>query len=71
MSALLERERDRLDRLANHLLVHEVATNRQLTELLGPRPPRGAPGTAGRGANRIAACPESAQPEQTHAVGEA
>lgn len=73
VTTLLERERDRLDRLAAHLLVHEVASHTQLTELLGPRPPRGTPGT-GHGeddARRIAACLKSAPPVQPRATGTA
>jgi cell division protease FtsH len=70
VTELLGRERDRLDRLAAHLLVHEVANHTQLTELLGPRPPRGAPGSGhGEGdAGRVAACRESAQAVQPHAT---
>jgi cell division protease FtsH len=59
VTALLKRERDKLDRLANHLLAHEIANTAQLVELLGPRPrpPHGESGTGhGRdAATRIAA----------------
>jgi cell division protease FtsH len=60
VTALLTRERNKLDRLATHLLAHEVANNTQLEELLGPRPrsPRGG-AEAGHGRNAappVAAC---------------
>lgn len=38
VTALLSRERARLDRLAAALLSHEIVDHRQLVELLGPRP---------------------------------
>lgn len=38
VTTLLTREREKLDRLAAHLLTHEVADQAQLMELLGPRP---------------------------------
>ena len=38
VTALLTRERDKLDRLAACLLEHEIANNATLNELLGPRP---------------------------------
>jgi cell division protease FtsH len=60
VAALLKRERNKLDRLADHLLAHEVANTAQLVELLGPRsrPPTGEPGTGHERdtATRIAAC---------------
>jgi cell division protease FtsH len=60
VTTLLTRERDKLERLAAHLLAHEVADNRQLEALLGPRPraPGGGRDTGnGRdAATRIAAC---------------
>jgi len=60
VTTLLTRERDKLDRLAAHLLAHEVADNNQLKELLGPRPksPRAGP-ESGHGTDAmpgIAAC---------------
>ncbi|MGD8873685.1 MAG: ATP-dependent zinc metalloprotease FtsH [Gammaproteobacteria bacterium] len=60
VTALLKRERDKLERLADHLLAHEAANTAQLTELLGPRP-RPPTGDAGRtrgkdAATRVAAC---------------
>jgi hypothetical protein len=60
VTALLKRERDKLDRLANYLLTHEIADTTQLVQLLGPRP-RPPPGEPGAGqerdaATRIAAC---------------
>jgi cell division protease FtsH len=60
VTALLERERDKLDRLADYLLAHEIADTTRLVELLGPRPrpPAGEPGAGQeRGpATRIAVC---------------
>jgi cell division protease FtsH len=60
VTALLKRERDKLDRLADHLLAHEIADTNQLVELLGPRPrpPVGEPGKGQErdAATRIAAC---------------
>ncbi len=75
VTALLTRERDRLDRLAAHLLAHEVADYEQLNELLGPRPgsPRSGPGTGHErdAATRIAACRKAGPAVQSHVAGRA
>jgi len=73
VTALLERARSKLDRLAAHLLAHEVANNTQLNRLLGPRPrsPHGGSG-AGRGSDAappIAACRKTQPAFQGHAAG--
>jgi cell division protease FtsH len=70
VTALLTRERKKLDRLATRLLAHEVVDHAGLVELLGPppHPPGGNTGAAHRhgDAAPIAACRQSAEPSERH-----
>jgi cell division protease FtsH len=58
VTALLKREREKLMRLADHLLAHEVMDRRGLIELLGPRPQASAVDwtSVGSTAPQTAAC---------------
>jgi len=73
VTALLKRERRKLDRLAAHLLAHEVADNTRLVELLGPRPrsPHDGPeaGHGGNAAPPVAACQKVPPVVQPHVAG--